>query len=226
MKDQIRFDVTDASTISDSDSVGAFVRAGVDGDLIDSENINSLERLSVDSTLKDGAGTALTSTLVGSDQSLDVNITDSPDQYAEDSAHVSGDIGSFALAVRNDAGTPLAADQDYIPFTTDSSGNLRVAVTGGGDDALADTAIANAANALAVADTAEDVVSSPLADRKYLFIYNNGNRTSYLGATGVSAASGFPLSPGSRIDFRAGDSIDIEWVSANTSQELRTLELS
>ena len=46
--------------------------------------------------------------------------------YAEDSVHVSGDIGAFVLAVRNDAGTPLAGDGDYIPFTTDSTGALRV----------------------------------------------------------------------------------------------------
>ena len=43
---------------------------------------------------------------------------------AEDSAHVSGDLGSMAMAVRNDAGTSLAGtDLDYIPLTTDSLGN-------------------------------------------------------------------------------------------------------
>jgi len=76
------------------------------------------------------------------------------------------------------------------------------------------------------ANTAEDVVASPLSDRKYLFIRNNGNRTAYIGASGVSAATGFPLSPGSVIEMRAGAAIDIEWVSDNTSQEIRTLELS
>jgi hypothetical protein len=96
----------------------------------------------------------------------------------------------------------------------------------GDDFALADTAIAHAANALDVADTAEDVVASPLANRKYLFIYNNGNRRAYIGASGVSAAAGFPVSPGSYLELRAGASLDIEWVSADTNQEIRTLELS
>jgi hypothetical protein len=104
---------------------------------------------SIASYLVDSAGTLLTSTLVGADQSLDVNVTQSvlPTgaatettlasvlselqalSHAEDAAHTSGDLGVMSLAVRNDAGTPLAADGDYIPLTTDSSGALRVVGT-------------------------------------------------------------------------------------------------
>ncbi len=47
-------------------------------------------------------------------------------EYAEDSVHTSGDVGTFILAVRNDAGTPLAADGDYTPLQTDATGRLRV----------------------------------------------------------------------------------------------------
>jgi len=94
------------------------------------------------------------------------------------------------------------------------------------DAALANTAIAAAANPLSVALTAEDVVVSPLANRKYLFIYNNGNRQIHIGQSGVSAATGFPVSPGSVIELRAGAAVDIEWVGVNTAQEIRTLELS
>jgi len=127
---------------------------------------------SVQAWAHDGAGTALTSTLVGSDQALDVNVV---------------------AAV---------------------------------DGSVSDTAIASAVNSLDVANTAEDVVASPLANRKLLFIYNNGNRTAYIGASGVSAANGFPLPPGSILELKAGPSVDIEWVGPNTDQELRTLELS
>lgn len=46
-------------------------------------------------------------------------------QYAEDAAHTSGDLGTMALAVRNDAGTALAGTTlDYIPLTTDAVGAL------------------------------------------------------------------------------------------------------
>lgn len=51
--------------------------------------------------------------------------------YPEDSPHVSGDIGAFILAVRNDAGTALAADGDYSPFQVNAAGELRVTTTGG-----------------------------------------------------------------------------------------------
>lgn len=49
---------------------------------------------------------------------------------AEDAAHTTGDVGVMSLAVRNDAGTALATtDGDYIPLSTDSSGNLRISGT-------------------------------------------------------------------------------------------------
>src|SRR6476620_8213272 len=52
--------------------------------------------------------------------------------FPEDSPHVSGDKGTLTLAVRNDSGTVLAGSTgDYIPFTTDSTGALRVTSTGG-----------------------------------------------------------------------------------------------
>lgn len=82
---------------------------------------------SIASYLTDAAGNLLTSTLNGADQSLDVNIT--AGVYLEDSVHASGDAGFAVWAVRNDAGTALAADGDYIPFSTDAAGNLRVSGT-------------------------------------------------------------------------------------------------
>ncbi len=72
-----------------------------------------------------GAG-VITETTVGSDICLDISVKSSSGQYAEDSAHTTADIGNFVLAVRNDAGTALAADGDYSPFSLDSAGALRV----------------------------------------------------------------------------------------------------
>ena len=148
--------------------------------------------------------------------------------HDEDAAHSSGDKGVMSLAVRNDTLAALAGtDGDYAPLQVNADGALYVAISGTGDDsALANTSIANAANTLGAANTAEDVVASPLSNRKYLFIYNEGNRKVYLGATGVTSSNGFPLSPGSAIEMRCGASVDIEWVGPNTSQEIRTLELS
>lgn len=94
------------------------------------------------------------------------------------------------------------------------------------DAALANTAIATAANSLVAANTAQDVVASPLANRKYLYVMNNSNKQIFVGASGVSAATGFPLSPQAVMELRAGAAIDIEFVAATIGQEVRTLELS
>jgi hypothetical protein len=180
-------DIRDMTHVSDSIKIGdgtEFMLVNVDGSInsvvtatdLDIRDLSSTTD-SIQSELHDGAGTALTSTLNGGKQSLDVHIS-----------------GSDPLTV-NDA-------------------------------ALADTAIANAVNTLAVAATAEDVVASPLANRKYLLIYNNDNRVAYIGSTGVTAANGFPLSPSSMMELRCGASVDIEFVSPKLGHEIRTLELS
>lgn len=100
-KDRYIFDPAD---LTESDNVGAYVRAGSDGDLI-------------------------TSTLIGAKEALDVNVVGGADSgiFQEDSAHVSGDFGQFALAVRNDADTSLVdTDGDYAPLQVDENGRLKV----------------------------------------------------------------------------------------------------
>jgi hypothetical protein len=130
---------------------------------------------SIASHLFDGAGTALTSTLVSGDQALDVNV-----------------VNEISV---NDA-------------------------------ALADTAILSGTDSLTVAGTAEKVVASNLAARKYLSIYNNDNRKMFIGGSGVDATNGFPISPGSYVELRAGAAVDVYFDSAKTGHEIRTLELS
>lgn len=65
-------------------------------------------------------------------------------QFAEDAGHTTGDLGTMALAVRNDAGGPLSGTTlDYTPLQTDANGALRVTGGGGGteytEDAVAAT---------------------------------------------------------------------------------------
>lgn len=53
-------------------------------------------------------------------------------QYQEDAAHVSGDSGTMALAVRNDADTSLVgASLDYTPLQLDANGYLKVNIKAG-----------------------------------------------------------------------------------------------
>ena len=97
-KNQLTFDTTD---IAESDNIGAFLRGA--------------------------GGTVITSTTIGSDEALDVNVAGSSTAHAEDTAHTSGDEGNMILAVRQDAaGSLVDADGDYAPLQVDANGRLRV----------------------------------------------------------------------------------------------------
>jgi hypothetical protein len=153
--------------------------------------------------------------------------------HAEDAAHISGDAGIMGLTVRIDdldsppVGTLAGTEGDYQSMHTNARGALFVAIDGGEQDvALAQTAIANAAETLDVASTAQDIIASPLSDRKYVYVYNIDNRQMFIGANGVTAANGFPISPGSYMELRAGAAVDIEYVSPKLNHEIRTMELS
>lgn len=59
---------------------------------------------------------------------------------AEDAVHTTGDVGVFVLAVRSDAGGAFGADGDYVPFSIDANGALRVTGGGGGTEYTEDVA--------------------------------------------------------------------------------------
>jgi len=242
-KQKLLFDTTDAETIAASDSVGAYLRAS-DGTLLTHSDVGGKKALDVsiadgvnvevdlshvDDSVRLGDGTDFfTSTTVGADIGLDVNIINASIAVTAtdlDIRDLSAAQDSVASWLSDGAGTALTstlvgADQ-ALDVNIVQSVPLSIE-----DVALANTAIASAANTLAVANTAQNVVASPLADRKYLFVMNNSNKNVYVGASGVTAANGFPLSPQAVIELRAGDAIDIEFVASNAGKEIRTLELS
>ena len=311
MKDRLIFDTTDATTIADSDSVGAYIRAGDDGTLIGhvsdalkvsvtnasiavtatdldirdllytqdsvtayqgtdpwvigdgggsitvdgtvsiSGNVNVTQGTSpwvvsatdlhirdlshTQDSIKIGDGTDFLA--INADGSINVNadisVTNGHEK-AEDAAHVSGDIGSFMLAVRQDTlAASVDTDGDYAALKVDALGALYVnvaqidATVTVTDAALANTALANAANVLNTAGTAEVAVASALANRKYLWIYNNDNTKVFVGSASVTAANGFPISPSSYMEFRAGAAVSPYFVGqSGKTPEIRTLELS
>lgn len=102
-KDQL---ILDTSNLADSDNVGAYLRSS--------------------------DGTLLTHTTVGSDEALDVHVSNEADLgvFAEDSAHSSGDNGQQVLVVRNDTKASLVdTDGDYSPLQVDADGDLYVTDT-------------------------------------------------------------------------------------------------
>jgi hypothetical protein len=166
---------------------------------------------SVASHLFDGAGTALTSTLVGADQALDVNVVGG--------VNVEVDLSHVDDSVRLGDGT------NFLTSTTIGS-DIGLDVNVINDPATANISIANAAETLDVANTAQDVVVSPLANRKYLWIHNYDNRKMFIGGTGVTVDNGFPIYPSVSVELQAGAAQDVEFVSAKVGHKIRTLELS
>lgn len=92
------------------------------------------------------------------------------------------------------------------------------------DDGLANTEISAAAET--VDNTQSEIMATPLASRKYAFLYNNGNREMFIGQTGVQVTTGFPLPPGSMLELRIGDAVDIFAIADAAGQDLRTMQLS
>ena len=240
-KEQLVFDTTDATSIAHSDNVGAFLRSS-DGTLITHTTVGGKEALdvrvaeginvevdldaaddSVAAWLSDGSGNAIGSTggaLHISDaggsitvDAIDLDIRDL--DAASDSVQAWAHDGAGTAITSTLVGADQGLDVNIINDLTVS------------DAALANTSIANASTTLSSADTAQDVVASPLADRKYLYIRNMDNKQIYIGASGVSAANGFPISPGSVAELRIGAAVDIEFVGASgKTPEIRTMELS
>lgn len=314
MKDHLIFDTTNASTIVDSDSVGAFVRAGDDGTQIghvadalkvnfsnttitvtatdldirnlvfstDKVDVSGSTNIGLDAatlaalesiTVQNGAGAAAVNIqdggnsitvdatdldirnldysqdnvaikgstgnqlVVNSDGSInanvDVSVTNGSDK-AEDSAHASADIGTYVLAVRQDTlASSTSADGDYASFKTSAAGALYVnlaessATITTSDAALANSAIISNTRTLAVANTAQNVVASAQTNRKYLYVYNYDNNKIFIGGAGVTATDGFPLSPGSYLEMRAGAASPVSFVgSTGKTPEIRTLQMS
>jgi hypothetical protein len=255
MIDHLIFDTTDAQTMADTHSVGAYLRdaAGslitsqvngsqqaldvginVAGVQIDPRQIRALDYTTDNMAIKGATGNQLVINADGSiNANVDVSVTNGSDK-AEDAAHVSGDIGTYMLAVRQDTlANSVSADGDYASLKVNANGALYVDVASFSgtvtvtDAALANTAIISKANVLDTADTAEAAVASALASRKYLWLYNNDNTKVFIGGSGVTAANGFPVSPGSYIELRAGPSAQPFYVGqSGKTPAIRTLELS
>jgi len=224
MKDQLIFDVTNAASVLDSDSVGAFVRAGDDGTLIG--HVSDALKVNFSNTtiaVTDGGGSLTVDGTVAATQSGTWTVVASEDKNY-------GAVGATTLRTAAQIGNATGA-ADFGNGATGAQ-TLRVTLANDvaistSDAALANTAIAHASNPLGSADTAEDVVASPLANRKYLWIYNTDNQKIFIGASGVTAATGFPISGGAYMELRAGAAVDIEFVgSTGKTPTIKTLELS
>lgn len=139
------------------------------------------------------------------------------------------DLDIRDLVAATDSVTSWLADGAGTALTSTLVGSdqaLDVNVVDSFDAALANTAILASADTLDAANVADPVVASALADRKYLYIRNNDNRVIHIGQDGVTSANGFPVSPGSVIELRAGANVVVDYVSEKIGHSIRVLELS
>jgi len=192
-QDQVLFDPAD---IAGTDSVGAFVRAGDDGDLIASQAIAGEEWLNVAAALHDGSGNALSST----GGILDVNITGGVADDDVDSGNpikVGGraiDQASVltALSTTGDRGD-LLMDLYRRHFTNDSP-NIGIIST-----------------LVAVTDAETAMPASALAGRRDIYIQNTSTSDDVaIGGVGVTFADGFLIRKKSSFAFRAGQALPLK----------------
>lgn len=138
---RLKFNLTDIDG-NCSDNIGVFLRDGYGLQLTSTEVDVDTQALDVflhgfDTSISNEDGylyVDLVDDLLNDDGYVEVFVTNPTTvnidaEYAEDSPHSSGDIGSFSLAVRNDSETSLVdTDGDYAPFQVNDVGRLKVDV--------------------------------------------------------------------------------------------------
>lgn len=135
----------------------------------------------------DGANVQAIHTDASGDLQIDVlTLPGALTGYAEDTAHTTGDIGLLSLAVRNDAGTALAGNGDYIPISTDASGNIRAVLLNTGKSVV--TTVRNDYSSVNVTSGAwVQLVASLSAAVTEIEIFDSSGQTLELGI-GAAAA--------------------------------------
>jgi hypothetical protein len=137
--------------------------------------------------------------------------------YAEDSAHSSGDIGLYMLSVRQDTlSASTSADGDYQSFKTDALGRLYAN----------NSHQSMAYGAVSVTTSATDLVASDLANRKRILIQNLGSKKVYLGDASVTVGSGIELFSGASMELDVGPGINLHAIAASGTQDIRVMELA
>lgn len=171
----------------------------------------------VSDSVKIGDGTDFLA--INNDGSINVQGTFSINgQYAEDSAHTSGDVGLYNLAVRSDApAVATSADGDYASQTVDAYN--RSWVNSGANVAMA--------NGAASVTTTSALLVAAAAGRRKILVQNLGSKAIFVGASGVSAANGIRLGGnGSSIELEIGPALALHSVAESGTQDVRFIQLS
>jgi len=205
----------------------------------------------VASFLYDAAGTALTSTLVGGKQSLDVNmvnsisvlldgIYDGVTNLAPDNvgliSHVRGATPDETDQTFRSTGGVASSDSvvaanvhgmDIMSFGMLFNGTTfdRIRSKNLGNVAVNDSASAVSSVAVSIAATATALVASALSGRREITIQNLGNKKIYIGQDNtVTVASGLMLQAGSSASFKWDSGVAPFAISESGSVDCRILQ--
>jgi len=118
-----------------------------------------------------------------------------------------------------------AATSSVAAWLSDGSGNAISSIGGAlSVNSTPNTAVASAA--VVVGTTEVALPGTALTARRYAMIQNNGNKSIFVGPTGVTTASGIEVGKGSTIALEAGASIALFGISTDAGQNVRVFELS
>lgn len=138
-------------------------------------------------------------------------------QYAEDTPHVSANLGLFTLGVRQDVpASATSADGDYAAVTTDSVNRVWV------NDA-ANTAFSAAASTVGVAAAA---LYTPIPALRKVLLQNTGAQPVFIGPTGVTTASGVRIPSGGSVELVVGPNIAMFAISGTAGQSVRVMQFA
>jgi hypothetical protein len=136
-----------------------------------------------------------------------------------DLTHV-GDKDSVRIGDGTDLATITDIDASHKALDVNLAGSdIEIDV----EDDLANTAIASSSESVSVTGA---LFTSDLADRRFIWMYNNGNKTVFIGPSGVSIANGFPIPAGSILSARIGAAVAVHAIAESGTQDVRTLQAS
>lgn len=221
--DQLTFDTANPN---DNQNVGAYVRAGSDGDQIASQTIAAEEWLNVAAALHAGDGTAITQ----SGGALDVNVASGDInieidyEYAEDSAAAGGEIGAYVLAVRQDTlASSTSADGDFASFKVDSLGRLYVAST----VSAPNTGTSNGSITVDTTAGGTAIPTTALSSRQYIMVQNLGGADVFLGFGTVTTANGIKLANKSSFGpIDLGPGLSLKGITSSGTADVRYMEVA
>jgi len=169
--------------------------------------------------------------------------------FASDSVDVSGSsvsiTGDVAVtqstspwvvsATQLDIDDLNATDDAVAAWVKDGAGNsigsttgaLNVHIASGDlDDSLANVAIKVVAETVGTSLAQIVDGADELALRKWVYLYNNGNKQMCIGPLGTTLVDGFPIFPGSLLELRVGAAVDVYAIAEAPGQNMRTMQLS